>query len=63
MIRIHYDVVKARRELVAQGFQELSPAPNGARRWARPGALKDVRVIRRDVIDADERWTITEEKP
>jgi hypothetical protein len=61
MKRVHDKVELARAELVANGYHELLPAKNGARRWARKDALRDVRVIRREERGADEAWVIESE--
>ena len=57
MKRTHDSHLDARKELVAAGFTTLG-APCQPLRWARPEAPNDVRVVRREVIDADERWVI-----
>ena len=58
MKRVHDTARAARYELMIAGYRPSTVLPNGVQPWARPGQPAELRVIRREVQGADERWVI-----
>lgn len=58
MKRVHDTALSARVELLGAGFAPLHSTNMQIMEWARPGALNDRKVIRRQIVDADERFVI-----